>query len=83
MKRLFAYIRRKRKEHTAKKNTFERIVQNYSDEWTESKHRAFYAFLWAVINPNDMEDYIVMFNEMSQFNVTKVVSKNGVRYDKR
>lgn len=29
--------------------------------WTKEEHEAFYTFLWNVINPNEMQDYIGMF----------------------
>jgi hypothetical protein len=36
-------------------------VESVEPTWTKEKHEAFYTFLWNVINPNEMQDYIGMF----------------------
>ena len=36
-------------------------VESVEPTWTKEEHEAFYTFLWNVINPNEMEDYIGMF----------------------
>ena len=36
-------------------------VESVEPTWTKEEHEAFYTFLWNVINPNEMQDYIEMF----------------------
>ena len=36
-------------------------VESVEPTWTKEDHEAFYTFLWNVINPNEMQDYIEMF----------------------
>ena len=36
-------------------------VGSVETTWTKEDHEAFYTFLWNVINPNEMQDYIGMF----------------------
>lgn len=36
-------------------------VESVEPMWAKEKHEAFYTFLWNVINPNEMQDYIGMF----------------------
>lgn len=38
-----------------------RKTEPQTEEWTKEKHDAFYTFLWSVINPNEMEEYMAMF----------------------
>ena len=37
-----------------------------TDRWSEEEHKAFYTFLWNTINPNEMQDYIEMFEGKSE-----------------
>ena len=41
-------------------------VESVEPMWTKEKHEAFYTFLWNVINPNEMEDYIGMFESKTE-----------------
>lgn len=36
-------------------------VESVEPTWTKEEHEAFYTFLWNAINPNEMQDYIEMF----------------------
>lgn len=36
-------------------------VEPQTETWSEEKNKAFYNYLWNVINPNDMDEYMTMF----------------------
>ena len=41
-------------------------VESVEPTWTKEEHEAFYTFLWNVINPNEMQDYIEMFETKTE-----------------
>jgi hypothetical protein len=41
--------------------TLKEMVEPQTERWSEEEHKAFYTFLWNTINPNEMQDYIEMF----------------------
>lgn len=41
-------------------------VESVEPTWTKEEHEAFYTFLWNVINPNEMQDYIGMFEAKTE-----------------
>ena len=46
---------------TASECRYEPKTETQTDRWSEEEHKAFYTFLWNTINPNEMQDYIEMF----------------------
>ena len=45
---------------------YEPKTETQTDRWSEEEHKAFYTFLWNTINPNEMQDYIEMFEGKSE-----------------
>jgi hypothetical protein len=41
-------------------------VESVEPTWTKEEHEAFYTFLWNVINPNEMQDYIGTFESKGE-----------------
>ena len=45
---------------------FENVEPMQMDYWSKEKHEAFYEYLWNIINPNEMQEYISMFESKDE-----------------
>ena len=44
----------------------ESVEPTQTDCWSKEKHEKFYTFLWNIINPNEMQEYIEMFEQKDE-----------------
>ena len=42
------------------------VETTQTDCWSKEKHEKFYTFLWNIINPNEMQEYIEMFEPKTE-----------------